>query len=103
SFLELRLRELLELADRARHLRAVRRREFDDSLAVDLVLLLQADVARVGNENVDVLLTFDAHSAVRLLGSGHRMADVRSPSATLPHPTGGGRKAPRPSHRTIAN
>src|SRR5947207_13243400 len=61
GLLELRLRELLQLADGARHLRAVRRRELDDPLAVDLVLLLQADVAGVGNEDIDVLLALDAH------------------------------------------
>src|SRR5207237_10328480 len=54
--------ELLQRADGVRHLGAVRRRELDQLLAVDVALLLQTDVAVVGDENLDVRLTFDAHT-----------------------------------------
>src|SRR3989337_1530522 len=60
ALLELPLRELLQLADRARDLGRVGRGEADDVLAVG-VLLLQADVADVRDVDFDIRLTFDDH------------------------------------------
>src|SRR5688572_23713570 len=60
ALLELLLRELLQLADRHRHLRRVRRSEGDGVLAV-AVVLRQADVADVRDLDLDVRLAFDHH------------------------------------------
>src|SRR5262249_52807579 len=70
GFEELRLGELLQRPDRARHLRAERRRGLDRLLALFLRLLREADIAAVGDRNLDVLLPFDPH-AWYLLGSVH--------------------------------
>src|SRR5206468_2473782 len=92
--LELRLRELAQLADRLGHLRTVRRRKLDHLIVLVLVLLPQADVAALGDENLDVRLSFDAHARY-LLAEPHRSARARTARRRAGVPGGGIRRARR--------
>src|SRR5688572_14845594 len=62
GLVELGLRELLQLLDGVGDLGAVRRRELDHVVVGVAVPLLQDDVALVRDGNVDVGLSFDAHT-----------------------------------------
>src|SRR3990170_8077633 len=84
ALLELRLRELLQRADRVRHLRPVRRRELDHLLALAVDTLLHADVAAVRDENVDVRLPLDAHTRDLLAGNARSRLQPRRRSRRLP-------------------
>src|SRR5258708_39180613 len=98
---ELRLRELLQGADRVCNLRTVRRRELDQLLAFDVALLLETDVTALRDENLAVRLTFDAHTQ-DLLGTailGHVLArHVAAPASRPEEPE---RRSPPPD-RSIA-